>query len=787
MFSRSLFPPQQEVIDHGILDLGFSSVLALPTGAGKTALAEMAIDRALARGEKAVYLTPLKALAEEKIASWINRWPQHKIGIFTGDYVTSSAPVPYREADVLICTYERLDGILRKWQRHFDWLSKLGLMVVDEFHLLTDPGRGPRLEGAISRMKRVNPFCRVMGLSATASNHAELAAWLGGVSYHSSWRPVSLIHEVRRFKNIAAKPELIVEVVAETVREGGQTLIFVSSRRRSEQLARYLSEAGHQTYHHHAGVGLARRREIEMDFRAGRIACLVATPTLEMGLNLPCRTVVVADSTRWNGETFEPLPVWNYLQRAGRAGRPGQDAAGRAVLLAPTWARSIPDYARTKPEPIRSHLARPSSLTEQILIEVASRACRTRAQLSVSFLTSTLAYRQDPSVATMFLSHVDELLGCGLMKEDADGTLRPTRVGWVAVRHQLTPTSARHLLGLEGLDEELQLSSFDLLLHHCWDACVQPQLPPAIEVIDELEDQIQEIVSCLLDAPPPATLSPRACAAGVVMAVLAWEYVQGRDPAAACERLDVYPTDALMLRENLVRLLEASAELHQTDDPITDSGERRLRDITCGPSLASRIARLKLQLQYGLPGDSVLLTLVPGCGGRFARRLLDAGVQDLEDLCNAEPSDLTKIPGIGPRRAQKWIEAAEGLIKEIEPCALRKPPARPRRLGRPDDWPMEVDPGRLQRATLLEVAGRPPEYWVSGGAELHKVQKESCDCADFGQHGNGWWCKHRLAVRLAQGDRMLRSLVARIKTLHRPQSIAGHLADLALGRRWQHE
>ena len=69
----ALYPPQQEILDHGIIDLGFSSVISLPTGAGKTTLAEIGMDRALAHGERVTYLTPLKALAEEKVAAWKRR------------------------------------------------------------------------------------------------------------------------------------------------------------------------------------------------------------------------------------------------------------------------------------------------------------------------------------------------------------------------------------------------------------------------------------------------------------------------------------------------------------------------------------------------------------------------------------------------------------------------------------------------------------------------------------------------------------------------------------------
>ncbi len=105
-------------------------------------------------------------------------------------------------------------------------------MVVDEFHLLNDPVRGLRLEGAISRLGRVNPFCRVLGMSATVSNHADLAAWLDGMSYHSTWRPIPLEHHVRRYLRLADKPGLVIAIVAETAREGGQTLVFAASRRR---------------------------------------------------------------------------------------------------------------------------------------------------------------------------------------------------------------------------------------------------------------------------------------------------------------------------------------------------------------------------------------------------------------------------------------------------------------------------------------------------------------------------------------------------------------------------
>jgi Helix-hairpin-helix domain len=341
-------------------------------------------------------------------------------------------------------------------------------------------------------------------------------------------------------------------------------------------------------------------------------------------------------------------------------------------------------------------------------------------------------------------------------------------------------------LSLADLVNAQLLTAFDLLLHHCWDVELQPQLPVSIEVIDALEAMVRDIPSYLLDATPPEALPPRSCSAGVLMSTLAWHCVQGNDLMKICECLDVYPSDAEVLRQNLVRLLQASADLHAAADPLADPVERRLREQFCGPSLASRIRRLGIQLEHGLPGDAVYLTLIPGCGGRLARRLLEARITNLEDLCNQEPSDLTAIPGMGPKRATTWIEAAARLIKDFEPDPIPIAPCRARSITAPSDWPSDIDPGRLQRASTLKVDGGPHTYWVTGGAEEHCVAGDACDCADFAQHEPGWWCKHRLAVRLANNERKLKALVARLTDLRPPPSLAGHLADLALGRRWHH-
>ena len=99
-------PCQQKVLDHGLLESGFSVVLQMPTGSGKTWLAKEAIRQSLKSGFRAVYLSPLRALADELANDWEEEFEADPVGVFTGDYGRPgrSLPVSYADARVMIMT-----------------------------------------------------------------------------------------------------------------------------------------------------------------------------------------------------------------------------------------------------------------------------------------------------------------------------------------------------------------------------------------------------------------------------------------------------------------------------------------------------------------------------------------------------------------------------------------------------------------------------------------------------------------------------------------------------------
>ena len=182
----SLTPVQEKSVKSGLLER--NSVLACaPTASGKTLVATMAICNTLGKG-KAIYLVPLKALANEKFKEYkeLLEKTNYKVIMSTGDIDSESSYLA--NYDLLILTTEKLDSLLR---HKVSWISDVKTVIVDEIHLLNDPSRGPTLEVILTLLKNlIQP--QIVGLSATIGNPHELAKWLEAELVLDDWRPVEL-------------------------------------------------------------------------------------------------------------------------------------------------------------------------------------------------------------------------------------------------------------------------------------------------------------------------------------------------------------------------------------------------------------------------------------------------------------------------------------------------------------------------------------------------------------------------------------------------------------------
>jgi len=357
-----LFPPQEEVVKKKLFK-DKNLVISLPTAGGKTFIAALAIINKLSSSRsKAIYTVPLVALANEKYEYFKKLFEgKWKVAISVGD-LDSSDPW-LADYDVIVCTNEKLDSLIRHGA---PWIKEIGLIVVDEIHLLNDSSRGPTLEILLTQLREIVPKAQILALSATISNAKELAEWLNATLLKSDFRPVKLYEGVyydskiffynrKGYELSQLEPEA---AIAENVMQlKKQIMYFVATRKTAESLAEkltktikpYLKRQEQEELSkladkilnvlevptkqckrlaeciksgvafHHAGLLGSQKRLIEENFRNGLIKAIVATPTLAFGVNLPSFRVVIRDAKRYYpGIGAVYIPVLDYKQMCGR-------------------------------------------------------------------------------------------------------------------------------------------------------------------------------------------------------------------------------------------------------------------------------------------------------------------------------------------------------------------------------------------------------------------------------------------------------------------------------------
>jgi helicase len=183
-----LRPSQVKAVEAGLFE-GKNLLICTPTASGKTLIAEMAgVKNILERKGKAVYVVPLKALANEKFKEFKEKYGNlFRIALSIGDI--DSADSYLIDYDFIFTTSEKLDSLIR---HSSPWLRQVKTVIIDEVHLLNDSERGPTLEILITILRRILKNVQIIALSATIGNPEELAEWLDASLVIDSWRPVKL-------------------------------------------------------------------------------------------------------------------------------------------------------------------------------------------------------------------------------------------------------------------------------------------------------------------------------------------------------------------------------------------------------------------------------------------------------------------------------------------------------------------------------------------------------------------------------------------------------------------
>ena len=187
-----LRPSQYKAIEKGLFKNNNNLLVATPTGSGKTLVAELALlDTIINKKKRVVYIVPLKALASEKYREFINLYNDYfKIRIAISEIQNEKYNYDY---NIIIVTPEKLDSLIR---HNKNFIDDVGLLIVDEIHLLNDEKRGPTLEIILTIFKSRYSSVRIIGLSATIGNTEELSNWLEAILIEDDWRPVKLEQHV---------------------------------------------------------------------------------------------------------------------------------------------------------------------------------------------------------------------------------------------------------------------------------------------------------------------------------------------------------------------------------------------------------------------------------------------------------------------------------------------------------------------------------------------------------------------------------------------------------------
>ncbi|MEA5552135.1 RNA helicase [Anabaena cylindrica UHCC 0172] len=395
------------------LNAGRSVVVCAPTGSGKTLIGEYAIYRALARGKRVFYTTPLKALSNQKLRDFREKFGFEQVGLLTGDASIN------RDAPILVMTTEIFRNML-----YGTPIGQIGIslvdveaVVLDECHYMNDRQRGTVWEESIIYCPRE---VQLVALSATVANSDQLTDWLNRVHgptdlIYSDFRPVPLefhycnpkgLFPLLNDSNTKINPRLIKRGKKGKLEKGRSgrpeapsiiytlsqleqrdmlpAIYFIFSRRgcdkavaevgdlwlvnndESQILRRQIDDflnrnpdAGRSgqiaplyrgVAAHHAGILPAWKGLVEELFQQGLIKVVFATETLAAGINMPARTTVISTLSKRTDNGHRLLKASEFLQMSGRAGRRGMDSQGYVVTVqTPFEGAKEASYLATSP------------------------------------------------------------------------------------------------------------------------------------------------------------------------------------------------------------------------------------------------------------------------------------------------------------------------------------------------------------------------------------------------------------------------------------------------------
>lgn len=665
-YIKEFNPAQKAVIESGYLEDKSNYIISIPTASGKTVLGILPALKTILNGGKAIYAAPLLSIQNEKVKEF-KAFEEH--GIKVGKHPSNS--------DLSVMVFESFDALTR-----FSWnvLREVDTLIIDEFHMIGEYSRGPTLESAITRAKIINPSLRIIALSATLKNIDEIEQWLDGKTVEHDYRPVPLNKEVldAEMFNTKNKNDVIVKIVEKAIEDNSQALSFVSTRRFTESLATYvakkidkkttkeqkhkfkqvankllevpkkkgslptttclkLAEAAEKgVVFHHAGLFNEQKEIIEDEFRNGNILMITATPSLMYGVNLPSKYVIIRDHTRWTSNGPASIPVFDYEQMSGRAGRPQYDDVGYSYLVAKTMDEAFDleaRYVNGEIELTNSKLIdNKDAIYKQIIAQIASSLSKNLDDLNDFFGKTLYGFqmKNNPSMS-MFAqdslnweleSALEFLLQNGIIRATPEG-LKTTDFGNLIAKSNYAVETAVKIKEYVSTMEKLNPAEMIYALAET------PDLPlisfKGRKSKDPVRDKLSECGLFAVDIG-----NPEATAVSLI------EWIDERNEYEIENAYNVYSASTRRSAYEASRLVKFA---------------KNTLEVLGNYSNLKDMDYLSARLYYGVKEDIIPLVVGVKRLGRKRARLLMKTFCD--NLSEASEKDLQKVEGIGPKLADK--------------------------------------------------------------------------------------------------------------------------------------
>ena len=632
---------QSSLVD--IIDKDCNCLIAASTSAGKTVISEMFGSFEIRQKKKKfLFLVPLRALANEKFFDWSEKshhFSDLKIGIFTGDYKKDNKDTSFDDFDIIIMTSEMLNHKLRLSKKNQTWINDVGVMVVDESHLLTVEGRGDHLEAALINFSSINPNARLVFLSATLPNVSEIAEWMS-VSLNkkttyvlkSKYRPCVLKINSLTYDDQSGIRASVYELIDECCNlvkkySTDKFLIFVHAKKIGEMFLEELKRIGIKAEFHNANLDKTQRQELEEKFKKDKLfRVLVATSTLAWGVNLPARRVIIAGVNRGN----DVLPWYDALQMVGRAGRPAYDPQGDAYVLFPESRRTELQPVVLNPQNITSRMLDVSSIGEystlafHLVYEVFSENIKNKNDI-MRWMEKTLVKFQNRNINESILQKtIDKLQLFSIIKlDETTSEYQITGLGKVSALFYANPFDiANWSSNFTKLFKNEQIYDLDLSIAL---ACTSSNLVGNLSKEDKLVMQkFMEGVSKRTSKKYPDNV--------LKVAYLYYKLMNGK-----------YETRHVSLYKNLQNDFPRVAEILKGIDSLSKNWGQK-----------SFFNTLQKRIQHGVPAKLVDLIEIKGIGKIKAEKLYAAGIKDKSHI-RADIDKAAKICGMKQETLKKYI------------------------------------------------------------------------------------------------------------------------------------